>query len=188
MSKILMPSHDSLIVAGWFTLLHESFVRDESVDRTSRFPYTEMSFWPPGHSTRLTRRGSRGRLMSKTAKPWKFPAKAYLPWNAMSEFGKSESNSSPFGTCATWRRFGLLTISPTPGMSSEGAGAFATPGDAAARLATVATATHTAPATRRRTLVFRSTVRSPVRNSVSRTGEPDQRIGRHRHAISGMYR
>lgn len=64
MSKILMPSHEDFSVAGCETLLQESSLREESVERKSRSPETEMSFWPPGQSTRLTVFGALGSSMS----------------------------------------------------------------------------------------------------------------------------
>ncbi len=50
-------------------LWQESSLRDESVDRNSRLPETEMSFWPPGHRTWVTVSGRAGSLMSKIWKP-----------------------------------------------------------------------------------------------------------------------
>ncbi len=38
MSKILMPSHDSFTEADCATELHESSLREESVERKSRSP------------------------------------------------------------------------------------------------------------------------------------------------------
>ena len=38
MSKILMPSHDSLTVADCGTEVHESSLREESVETNSRSP------------------------------------------------------------------------------------------------------------------------------------------------------
>ncbi len=37
------PSQESLMVADWATLLQESSLREESTDRKSRSPLTEMS-------------------------------------------------------------------------------------------------------------------------------------------------
>ena len=50
-------------------LWQESSLREESVDRNSRFPLTEMSFWDPGQRTWLTTLGLAGLLMSYTVKP-----------------------------------------------------------------------------------------------------------------------
>ncbi len=69
MSKIFMPSHDDFSVAGCEMLLQELSLREESVDRKSRFPETEMSFCEPGHSTWATVFGAFGLLMSKMRKP-----------------------------------------------------------------------------------------------------------------------
>ncbi len=64
MSKILMPSHEDFSVAGCETLLQESSLREESVERKSRSPSTEMSFCPPGQSTSVTFFGALGLAMS----------------------------------------------------------------------------------------------------------------------------
>lgn len=69
MSKILTPSHDDFSVAGCVVLLQELSLREESVDRNSRSPETEMSFCEPGQSTWATVLGAFGSLMSKTRKP-----------------------------------------------------------------------------------------------------------------------
>jgi hypothetical protein len=59
-----MPSHDDLIVADCEVLLHVLLLRDESVDRNSRSPWTDTSFCEPGQSTWLTICGASGSLMS----------------------------------------------------------------------------------------------------------------------------
>lgn len=64
MSKILMPSHEDFSVAGCETLLQESSLREESVERNSRSPETETSFCPPGHRTVVTVLGAFGLPMS----------------------------------------------------------------------------------------------------------------------------
>ncbi len=69
MSKTFMPSQEDFSVAGCEVLLQELSLREESVDRKSRSPETEMSFWPPGHRTCDTVRGFCGSLMSKMRKP-----------------------------------------------------------------------------------------------------------------------
>lgn len=69
MSKIFMPSQEDFSVAGWVVLAHELSLRDESVDRNSRFPETETSFCDPGQRTWATVFGDLGLLMSKIRKP-----------------------------------------------------------------------------------------------------------------------
>ncbi len=64
MSKIFTPSHEFFSVAGWGTLEQELSERDESVERNSRLPCTEMSFCEPGHRTWLTSFGFCGLRMS----------------------------------------------------------------------------------------------------------------------------
>lgn len=64
MSKIFMPSQEDFSVAGWVVLEQESSLREESVDRNSRFPETEMSFCAPGQRTSETVFGFFGLLMS----------------------------------------------------------------------------------------------------------------------------
>ncbi|MFD0661258.1 hypothetical protein ACFQZ3_31790 [Thermocatellispora tengchongensis] len=69
MSKIRMPSQ-AFSPKPWAGLLAQvSSVRGSSMDRKSRLPLTEMSFWPPGHSVRLTVTGLVGSLMSWMVKP-----------------------------------------------------------------------------------------------------------------------
>ncbi len=63
MSKILMPSHAVFSVAGSGTDWQESSLRELSVDRNSRFPAIETSFWDPGQCTTVTTSG-RQWLMS----------------------------------------------------------------------------------------------------------------------------
>jgi hypothetical protein len=63
-SKILIPSHDSLIVGDWLTLLQELLLRDESVLRKSSPWETLMSFWLPGQETWLISVGLAGSAMS----------------------------------------------------------------------------------------------------------------------------
>ena len=69
MSKTFMPSQDDFSVAGGVVEAQESSLRELSVDRNSRFPETETSFWEPGHSTWATVFGAFGLLMSKTRNP-----------------------------------------------------------------------------------------------------------------------
>ena len=69
MSKIFMPSQDDFSVAGCVVLLQELSLREESVERKSRSPETEMSFCEPGQSTWATVFGAFGLLMSKIRKP-----------------------------------------------------------------------------------------------------------------------
>ncbi len=69
MSKTFMPSQEDFSVAGCVVLLQLLSLREESVDRNSRLPETEMSFCDPGHSTWATVSGFSGLLMSKTRKP-----------------------------------------------------------------------------------------------------------------------
>ncbi|GAA3243652.1 hypothetical protein GCM10020256_68680 [Streptomyces thermocoprophilus] len=69
MSKIFMPSQDDFSVAGWVVLLQLASLREESVDRNSRFPETDTSFCEPGHSTCATVFGFSGLPMSKMRKP-----------------------------------------------------------------------------------------------------------------------
>jgi hypothetical protein len=64
MSKTLMPSHEPFTSAPCVVLLQESSLRDESVERKSRSPWTEMSFCDPGQSTRALTVGALGREMS----------------------------------------------------------------------------------------------------------------------------
>lgn len=64
-----MPSHDSLTEAGCVVLAQELSLREESVERNSRSPETEMSFWEPGQRTWATVFGAFGLLMSKIRKP-----------------------------------------------------------------------------------------------------------------------
>ncbi|CAM5424874.1 hypothetical protein SCALM49S_08495 [Streptomyces californicus] len=64
MSKIFMPSQEDFSVAGWEVLEQESSLREESVERNSRFPETEMSFCEPGQRTWETVFGFFGLLMS----------------------------------------------------------------------------------------------------------------------------
>ena len=63
MSKIFMPSQDSLTEAGCVVLAHESSLREESVERKRRSPETEMSFWEPGQRTWATVFGLFGSLV-----------------------------------------------------------------------------------------------------------------------------
>lgn len=67
MSKILMPSQPLTTSPG--RLSHESSARGSSTERNSRFPVTEMSFWPPGQSTRETTFGRVGSLTSWIVNP-----------------------------------------------------------------------------------------------------------------------
>ena len=60
MSKIFMPSQEDFSVAGCVALLQELSLREESVERKSRSPETEMSFCEPGQSTWLTVLGAFG--------------------------------------------------------------------------------------------------------------------------------
>ncbi|CAM5230796.1 hypothetical protein SALBM217S_07233 [Streptomyces griseoloalbus] len=69
MSKTFMPSQEDFSVAGCVVLLQLLSLREESVDRKSRLPETEMSFCDPGHSTWATVLGLLGLLMSKMRKP-----------------------------------------------------------------------------------------------------------------------
>jgi hypothetical protein len=69
MSKIFMPSQEDFSVAGCDVLAHELSLREESVERNSRSPETEMSFCEPGHSTWETVFGAFGLLMSRIRKP-----------------------------------------------------------------------------------------------------------------------
>jgi hypothetical protein len=69
MSKTFMPSQEDFSVAGCVVLLQLLSLREESVDRNSRSPETEMSFWEPGQSTWATVFGFFGLLMSKMRKP-----------------------------------------------------------------------------------------------------------------------
>ena len=69
MSKTFMPSQEDFSVAGCVVLAQELSLRDESVDRKSRLPETEMSFCDPGHRTCATVFGAFGLLMSKMRKP-----------------------------------------------------------------------------------------------------------------------
>ncbi len=64
MSKIFMPSQEDFSVAGWEVLEQESSLREESVERKSRSPETEMSFCEPGQRTCETVLGFFGLLMS----------------------------------------------------------------------------------------------------------------------------
>lgn len=56
-------------MAGCVVLAQELSLREESVDRKSRFPETEMSFCEPGQRTCETVLGFFGLLMSKMRKP-----------------------------------------------------------------------------------------------------------------------
>lgn len=69
MSKTFMPSQEDFSVAGCVVLAQELSLREESVDRKSRSPETEMSFCEPGHSTCATVLGFFGLLTSKIRKP-----------------------------------------------------------------------------------------------------------------------
>lgn len=69
MSKTFMPSQEDFSVTGCVVLLQLLSLREESVDRNSRSPETEMSFCEPGQSTWATVLGDFGLLMSKTRKP-----------------------------------------------------------------------------------------------------------------------
>lgn len=64
MSKTFMPSQEDFSVAGCAVLLQELSLREESVERKSRFPETETSFCDPGQRTWLTVLGAVGREMS----------------------------------------------------------------------------------------------------------------------------
>src|SRR5690348_2783383 len=63
-SKILMPSQYGSVPSFWAVDAHELSLRRESVDRKTRLPMIEMSFWLPGQSTWLTILVFLGFLMS----------------------------------------------------------------------------------------------------------------------------
>src|SRR5215472_14335346 len=90
MSKMHTPRNRSTLTTSVTPCVPQSIrPRVCSTDMNSRWPYTDMSPWPPGQTTDDSSRGFFGVSMSYVLKPLKFPRKRSARWNAMSELAKS---------------------------------------------------------------------------------------------------
>ena len=75
MSKMRMPRKRVSAVAGGSSV-QSFFARVSSTDMKSRFPYTDRSPWPPGHTTAAFMTGAEGFEMSQIWNPLKLPTNA----------------------------------------------------------------------------------------------------------------